>query len=309
MHQPTVAWAAGLAAVGLLSAGVALASGQQFRSTTGIVRLPVIVTGKAGAVVQGLTREDFVVLEDGVPQQVEFFAEGAPGDALPLRLGLLLDTSGSMERDLREAASAVIRFVDACAEASDVTFVDFDTTVQLGRFSPPSFPMLFSRIRELKPGRMTALYDALAVYLQSAAGRRGQHVLVLFSDGGDTASSITYPRLQQMLRTSDVLIYAIGYLENQPSTSRIRQQMELRRIAQDTGGEAHFPTSTRAIDEAYGRILAEVTSRYTLGYVPREPRGERFRRVEVRLSSADAHPGATVRTRAGYVAAGAAGRR
>ncbi len=297
-HRPAVA----AAALAVLLAGSVTRpeADQQFRSTTGVVRLPVIVAGRGGEVVRGLTRESFEVFEDGERQDLQFFTEGAPGDALPLRLGLLLDTSGSMELDLRDAAAAVIKFVDACEEATDVTFVDFDRTVQLGRFSPPSYPMLFGRIRSQEPGDMTALYDAIGVYLQASAGRSGQHVLILYTDGGDTASSISFSRVQQMLRASDVLVYAVGYLEHQSSGARMQQQMQVTKLARDTGGEAFFPGSATALESAYDRILEEINARYTLGYVPSAMPDEGYHRVEVKLADPDAHRGVKIRTRPGY---------
>ncbi len=296
-RQPAVA----LAAAVLLAGGApGLLAGQQFRASTGVVRLPVIVTDRDGSVVRGLGRESFEVFENGERQELQFFAEGDPGEILPLRLGLLLDTSGSMELDLRDAATAVIRFIDACEEATDVTFVDFDRTVQLGRFAPPSYPMLFGRIRSRKPGDMTALYDAIAVYLQAADGRRGQHVLILYTDGGDTASSITLSRVQQMLRASDVLVYAVGYLDNQPGSARVQQQMQLTQLVRETGGQAFFPSSAESLEEAYGRILEEISSRYTLGYVPAVPPEEGFRRVEVKLAEDGVPPGVKIRSRPGY---------
>jgi len=299
MLQRAAAGATALAA--LLGGGLILpAAGQQFRASTGVVRLPVIATDEKGAVVSGLTRESFTVFEDGEPQDVEFFSEGAPGETLPLRLGLLLDTSGSMELDLKDAMGAVIRFVDACVEASDVTFVDFDRTVQLGRFSPPSYPMLFGRIRSRQVGSETALYDAIGVYLQASAGRRGQHVLLLYTDGGDTASSITLSDVQRMLRAADVLLYAVGYLEHLSSSARVNQQMQITRLARETGGEAFFPGSTQALDAAYARILQEISARYTLGYVPTHTPDEGFHRVEVKLASPGDHPGVKLRTRPGY---------
>lgn len=293
------AWAAALAV--LVSAGAtALAVSQQFRSTTGVVRLPVIVTDREGGVVRGLTRESFEVFEDGVRQEVQYFAEGGADDALPLRLGLLLDTSGSMELDLKDAMTAVIRFVNACDEAADVTFVDFDRTVQLGRFSPQSYPMLYGRIRSRRPGDTTALYDALGMYLQAAGGRRGQHVLLLYTDGGDTASSITFSDVVQMLRAADVLVYVVGYLEHQPGSARVHQQMQMTRLANETGGEAFFPASLDAVDDAYDRILERIRFRYTLGYLPSTPPDEGYHRLEVKLASPDGHPGVRIRTRAGY---------
>ena len=300
MHRRRRGTRLGLAAA-IAAGALATAAGQQFRAGTSVVRLPVIVTDGNGGVVRGLTRDSFVVYENGEPQQVAFFTAGAPGEALPLRLGLLLDTSGSMELDLGDAMAAVIQFIDACLEATDVTFVDFHTTVQLGRFSPPSYPMLFERIRSREPGDRTALYDAIGVYLQAAAGRRGQHVLVLYTDGGDTASSLSYSRMLDMLRASDVLVYAVGYLEHQSTGARAMQQMQMTRVARETGGDAFFPASADALDKAYARILDELGARYTLGYVPAAPPKPGFHRVEVKLAAPDAHPGAKIRTRPGYV--------
>lgn len=279
----------------------------QFRSGVTLVRLPVVVRGRDGHLARGLAAADFEVREEGHAQTITHFAEGAPGGELPLRLGLVLDASGSMERDLQEASGAAIRFVQAVEEASDVTFVDFDTSVRVGRFSPPSYPQLFARIRQTKPGGFTALYDALGVYLEGARQRDGQHVLLLYTDGGDSRSRMAFGKLLELLRLSNVLVYAIGYLENQLSTDRVAQQLRINQIAREAGGEAFFPTSPRELHEVYARILDELVSRYTIGYVSSNPRADgRFRRVEVKLTKPDLK-GAKVRTRSGYFAMPAGG--
>ena len=290
------------ALAGLALIAPAAPSAQQFRGGVDLVRLPVVVTARDGQLVRGLKAEDFDVLEEGKPQKVAYFAEGAPGEALPLHLGLLLDQSESMDRDLREAASAAITFVEALDEAVDVTFLDFDSNVRVGRFSPDSYPMLFQRIRDRKAGGMTALYDALGVYLEAALSREGQHVVLLYTDGGDSSSRITYGKLEELLRLGNVMVYAIGYMEHQLSSSRMPQQMRVTQIARETGGDAFFPTSAREIHAFYARILDELASRYTLGYVPpATARDGKFRKVEVKLK-APAHKNAKVRTRSGYLA-------
>lgn len=274
---------------------------QQYRAAADLVRLPVVVTDRDGLPVGGLTPDDFDVREDDRPQRIAFFAEGVGGKDLPLYLGLLLDASGSMEADMREAAGAAVRFVDALDEAADVTFVDFDTAVRLGRFSPPSYPQLFARIRAQKTGGLTALYDAIGVYLGRTVARRGQHVLVLYTDGGDTASSITFGRLQELLRMTDVLVYAVGFLAHQPGADRLRQQMRITQIARETGGEAYFPGSGVALEDAYARIRRELGARYTIGYVPTvAPVPGRFRRITVRLTGGRRDE-LSVRTRSGYL--------
>jgi len=282
---------------------------QQFHASVDLVRLPVIVTAKDGLLVRGLTAEDFDVLEEGKPQKIAYFAEGAPGEVLPLHLGLALDTSESMGGDLREAAGAAIQFVEALEEAVDVTFLDFDSTVRMGRFSPSSYPMLFERIRERKAGGMTALYDALGAYLEGSLSRAGQHVVLLYTDGGDSSSRMPFNKLQDLLRLGNAIVYAVGYLENQSSSSRMSQQLRVQQIARETGGDAFFPASSNQIHEFYAKILDELGSRYTIGYQPPNPTPDgKFRKVEVKLKRPDLK-GAKVRTRTGYlVAALAVGR-
>jgi Ca-activated chloride channel family protein len=280
-----------------------LASGQdQYRASVDLVHVPVVVLGRDGAPVRGLTKQDFEVREDGRPQDVSFIIEGAPGESLPMHLGLLLDTSESMTRDLSDAATAAIQFVNALDESIDATLVDFDTTVRVGRFSPASYPQMFERIRARKAGGMTALWDALGQYLADAAGQEGQHVLVAYTDGGDSSSSMTFGKLDELLRLStNVLVYVIGYLENQGS-ERANQQLRLGHVARETGGEAYFPGSAKQIRDIYARILDELSARYTLGYIPSNHSADgRFRKLEVKLARPDLK-GTKVRTRPGYFA-------
>jgi Ca-activated chloride channel family protein len=276
---------------------------QEFHAIVDVVRVPVVVTGPGGQLVKGLKAADFEVLEDGRPQRIDWFIEGSGGESLPLHLGLLLDVSESMQKNLPEAATASVQFVNTVPDSVDVTLVDFDTTVRLGRFAPPSYPQLFERIRNRKAGGMTALYDALAIYLDDLRSREGQHVLILYTDGGDSSSSVTFGKISELLRrTTSVIVYSIGYLENESSAVRLEQQMRLTMLARDTGGDAYFPTSGKQIREIYDRILNELTSRYTLGYVSaNQVEDGRFRKLQVRLA-ASAGKRLTVRARPGYVA-------
>src|SRR5688572_30550462 len=130
---PALALALGLAA--------SLEGGQQtFRTATNVVSVPATVLGRGDVLISGLTMGDFQVLEDGKPQTLTLFTEGAPGPEIPLHLGLLLDTSESMDKNLAAATSAVIRFINALDEAVDTTFVDFSTEVRVSRFAPASYP-------------------------------------------------------------------------------------------------------------------------------------------------------------------------
>ena len=278
------------------------ASQKTFRTATDVVLLPVTVLARGNALVRGLTQPDFEVFEDGKRQTLTFFSEGDAGAMVPLHLGLLLDTSGSMEKELAAAATAAIRFVNALDEAVDVTFVDFATEVRVSRFSPASYPHLFERMRDHEAEGATALYDAIALYLAAASEQDGQKVLLLYSDGEDSTSSTNYGRMSEMLRLSDVMVYTIGYLDSLTGSSRGMSQLRLNDLAHQTGGEAFYPQGRQALDEIYARIKDEISSRYTLGYVSSNPKGDgKWRKLDVRAIS-PAAKGAKVRSRPGYFA-------
>ena len=294
-------WLGGVVVVALAAAAWPVVAGQQFRAGVELVRLPVVVTGKDGLLTRGLTAADFEILEDGVAQKVSAFSEGAPGETLPLHLGLLLDVSESMDLDLRDAQSAAIQFVNAFEEAADVTLLDFDQSIRLGRFTRENYQRLAERIRLMKATGGTALYDALGVYLESATSRGGQHVLLMYTDGGDSRSKLTFPQIVDSLRFANVIVYALGYLDNQSGSTRGIQQSQLSLMARETGGEAFFPASRKDLEAVYARILSELASRYTIGYESTNTKADgRFRKVQVRLKPPHDR-GSKVRTRSGYI--------
>jgi Ca-activated chloride channel family protein len=260
------------------------------------------VTDRQGKPVTKLTADDFQILENGKPQTIKFFVAGRPDEAPPLHLGLLLDTSGSMADDLKDARSACVKFVNALDRAADVTLVDFATEVRVARFGPDDYPRLVERIRGRKADGWTALYDAIGVYLNGAQNQDGQKVLVLYTDGGDTTSSLTLRDMLDLLKASDVTVYAVGYLEHQSSTGRIQQRSELQRAADITGGQAYFPAIAKDLDGVFDRIREEVAARYSLGYISTDTRTDgAWRNVEVKLLRHDLKS-VKLRSRTGYFA-------
>lgn len=287
----------------LAAAAVALGHAQQpIRVGIDLVHFGVSVTDRRGVPITGLTVEDFEVLERGRPQQVRFFAPGDADTAPPLHLGFLLDASGSMEQDIRDVRTAAIKFLNQADHAVDVTLVDFDTEVRVTRYRADDFPRLIERIRMREPGGYTAFYDALGVYLHGASRQDGQKILVAYTDGGDTRSTIHAGEVTALLKASDVTMYALGYLQRHSSSTRNSAQMELQRFTETTGGQAFFPTSIKELDELYERILQEISSRYSLGYVSSDEQADgAWRPVEIKLKRRDLR-GAKIRTRSGYYA-------
>jgi Ca-activated chloride channel family protein len=272
-----------------------------FRATVDLVHFGVSVVDKQGKPVTGLTKDDFEVVEGGKKQSLQFFSAGDPEAAPPLHIGLLLDTSGSMERDMKDSRSAAIRFVNTLDHAADVTLVDFDTEVRVARFGQQDYPRLVERIRGRKPDGWTALYDAIGVYLNGAQELEGQKVLVLYTDGGDTTSSLTFHDMLDLCKASDVTVYAIGYLEHQGS-ARSQQRAELERVATLTGGQAYFPGVAKDLEGVFEKIRQEMAARYALGYLSSDTRTDgAWRSVDIKLLRKDLK-GVRIRTRAGYFA-------
>lgn len=271
-----------------------------FRTAVDLVHFNVTVVDKQGKPVTGLTKDDFEVVERGTPQSVRFFSTGDIEAAPPLHVGLLLDTSGSMAADLKDARSAAIRFVNTLDHARDVTLVDFDTEVRVARFAPESYPRLVERIRARKPNGWTALYDAIGVYLDGAQQQDGQKVLVLYTDGGDTRSALTFSDMLTLCKASDVTVYAVGYMEHQGSR-RMTQRQELERVATLTGGQAYFPGVAKDLDGVFEKIREELAARYSLGYLSTDSRTDgAWRPVEIKLKTKLKN--VRLRTRTGYFA-------
>jgi Ca-activated chloride channel family protein len=299
-----------LCLLALLASVAPPAAGQMvFRGGVDLVTLGVTVTDRKGNLVTDLTRDEFQVLEDGRPQVLEFFGPAAGPDDQTLlsnlHPGLLLDTSGSMEQDLALARTAAIRFLNLLPTAGDITLVDFDTEVRVTRYPQRDFPRVVERIRGRKARGDTALYDALGVYLDGAAGQSGRPVLVIYSDGIDSRSELTFQEAVDLLKASHATVYAIGLLDHGGS-ARMDARMKLQTMAETTGGTAVFPASVNELDGFYARILEEIRGQYQLGYASTNPIADgRWRSVAVRVT----RPGLKVRTRKGYFAPYAPGRR
>ena len=287
----------------LVTVAPAVLPGQQpIRIGVDLVNFGVVVTDRRGAPISGLTKDDFEVIERGKPQQIQFFSAGGEAIAPPLHLGFLLDASGSMDQDLRDVQTAAIKFLGQNEHAVDTTLVDFDTEIRTTIFRGDNYERLVERIRMRRAGGMTAFYDAMAVYLRNASVQDGQKIMVVYTDGGDTRSTITASDVTDLLKASDVTMYTLGYLEHQSSSYRSSAQMELQRFSQMTGGQAFFPSSLKELDAMYEKIVREMDARYILGYTSTDQKADgSWRPVEIKLKRADLK-GVKLRTRPGYFA-------
>jgi Ca-activated chloride channel family protein len=295
-------------AVPLVTTEARLRRAQQvplFRGGVDLVTVAVTVSDRKGNLVSDLSAEDFEIFEDGRKQTLSYFVVGAPdtGDPRPeMHLGLLLDVSGSMGGDIGFTKTASIKFLNTLTDAADVTVVDFDSEVRAARYGQNEFVRLIERIRQKKAAGFTALYDAIGLYLDGAAAQQGRKIMLLYTDGGDTHSSISRSDLIDLLKASDATVYAIGELEHQTISGRNQARMLLQQIAEVTGGQAFFPTSVKDLDGVYEKVLAQIRAQYTLGYLSTNARRDgTWRRVDPKIVRKDAGD-LRIRSRRGYFA-------
>jgi Ca-activated chloride channel family protein len=168
-----------------------------FKTAVDLVHVGVTVSDRKGGLVAELTKDDFEVYEDGKKQTIQYFAIGDPdaSDQPEMHLGLLLDVSGSMGEDMSFTKTASIKFLNTLTDAVDITVVDFDTEVRSARYGQSEFARLIERIRQKKADGYTALYDAIGTYLDGAAGQSGRKIMLVYTDGGDTRSSLHWHEL------------------------------------------------------------------------------------------------------------------
>jgi Ca-activated chloride channel family protein len=284
----------------------AVAQRDAFRAGVDLISLSVTVTGPTQRYVSDLDRENFLILEDGVPQRLTLF--GRTG--VPLELALLLDTSASMETVLATAQEAAIGFARQLEPLDVATIVDFDSRVQILHDFTSDGVSLEQAIRKTTAGGSTALYNALYIALKELNKVRPEHdarlssrrrAIVVLSDGEDTSSLVSFEEVLSLASRSDTVIYTIGLAASEPPGRQSSQdsQFILRRLAQQTGGRAFFPRDASDLAGVYGDIRAELSTQYSLAYESSSPKRDgQWRRIVVRVN----RPNMAVRTRQGYYA-------
>lgn len=266
-----------------------------FPSESELVNVNVVVLDAKGKLVTGLTRDDFVVYEDDQRMDLALFgraftdqAEAGTDDDVALDLGLMLDTSESMIKPLKLSQEAASRFLESIPRARELYTIFFSEEIRVSRYDSESQQGLYDRIHGLRGGGNTALYDAVAVYLSRVQGQSGRKVLVIFSDGEDSISELTFGELLRLVRSSPVTIYPIAFLEGlRPGSGRAGRGMAvLRELAALTGGQVFSPNVSRDLADIYKKLLEELGAQYVLGYTsPDQARDGRYRRLRVELKA------------------------
>ena len=297
----------------LCAAGTTGAFGQDqaatFKGGVDLVALNVVVVDPQQQFVGGLTAGNFAVYEDGVQQDVSFFAAAE----LPLDLAILLDTSASMYDKIATAQKAAVGFVSALRPEDRLLVIDIKDSARV--LSPLSHDLDAARsvILGTSAAGSTAIYNGLYLTLKEMARQKqpGQNLrrqaLVLLSDGDDTTSLVTYDDVMELARQAGISIYTIKLRSSQFESDMARRNAQaskseyaMKELAQETGGRSFHALQVNDLSGVYKSIGHELASQYAIGYMPTNQRRDgAYRRVNVRIvDRANAQP----RTRAGYLA-------
>ncbi len=263
-----------------------------------LVSVFVNVTDQNGAIVGALTKDDFHVTEDGRPQEIAVFERQSE---LPLNLTLAIDTSGSVRKDMAEEADAARRFAHAILRVQDqMSLMQFATDVSELQPFTNKVSLIDRGLTRLKADFATSLYDAIYLGSEKLGPMEGRKVLVLVSDGGDTASQATYAKALEMALRNEVMIYSVIDVPIAASAGReLGGEHALITLAEQTGGKS-FYVSDGGLDKAFARVSDDLRTQYLLGYYPhnQEP-GKQFHRLQVTVPRAAAES-FNIRHKTGY---------
>jgi Ca-activated chloride channel family protein len=292
-----------LALVCLFWASRASAQEAAFRAGVDVVSLSVTVTDQQGRYVTDLDEASFTVFEDGVHQGVTFFSRREQ----PIALSLLLDSSASMEDHLPTLQQAASNFARRLKPNDIAQVVDFDSRVEIRQPFSGNKDDLQAAIGQLAAGGSTSLHNAIYIALKELRKVRAvseedvrRQALIVFSDGEDTSSLVSFEEVLDLAKRSETSIYAIALRDVDSQAKGFREaEFVMRTLARETGGRAFFPDKIADLESVYSQIADELASQYTLGYTSANPRRDgAWRRVVVQVSRKDVTP----RTKQGYYA-------
>jgi VWFA-related protein len=329
---------ASAAALALSLAASQLDSQEAFRFRSGVelVNVTATVTDRTGRFVPDLRQSDFSVYEDDRLVEVTHFS----ADRVPVSLGIVLDTSGSMAGDkITNARAAIERFLDQLVDPDDEVFlIGFSDDVAIIQGWTANHDALTAGLRRVRADGGTAMYDAVVEAVPIAQrGRNRKKAIILISDGNDTNSQADPEDVRQVVRGSDVLVYAVGIDGDREPPIRMRRPprppapipfpipgrrrpgwpvwpqlpptigmggigrlnvLALREMTDSSGGRTEIVRSARDLDGATASIADELTKQYYLGYSSPGDRDGRWHSIRVEVRD----PSLSVRARGGYFA-------
>ena len=267
-----------------------------FRAGTQIVSLLVTVTDAQRRLVPDLEQVDFEVFDNDRPQPIVLFES----DVQPITVVVMLDTSGSMTGSISLLRQAAEQFVLRLLPADKGKVGAFNDKIEVSARFTNNRDDLISDVKNLDYGNGTRLFDAIALSLDELKGIEGRRVVLVFTDGEDTASRVRMGTVVDRARAEETMVYAIGleaeYFNGQ-RVVRSRPDGGLRKIADETGGGYFELKKTADLAPTFTRVAQELHSQYVIGFTPTEL-DNKVHKLTVRVK----RPGMLPRARRSYVA-------
>jgi Ca-activated chloride channel family protein len=282
----------------LLATVVALAQQQEptFRAGTQIVPVFATVLDTQGRIVPSLEQTDFTILDNGRPQEITFFQN----EVTPFTVVVMMDYSASMTANLELLEAAAEQFLLRLLPEDKGQVGAFSDKIQFSGTFTSDRDDLIGAIEDLQFGNPTRLWDAVDASMEELKNADNRKVVLVFTDGDDTASRRGMGDVLERARAEEVMIYAIGLESeffNGQRVVRSRPDRGLRRLAEETGGGYFELKKTAELAPTFTRVAQELHSQYALGFSPATLDGKEHK-LEVRMKS----PGMNARARRSYIA-------
>jgi VWFA-related protein len=263
------------------------------------IELPVTVLDNHGHPVEDLVAEDFTVLEDGVEQTISHFSLHQD---MPIRMGMVIDTSGSMTDTLPTVQRVVMGFLRDLLRPRDRAFIEtFSDRPDLLTGFTADFTTIENALLSLYADRATSLWDAVIMGLFQFSGVSGRRAMVVLTDGDDTSSDNEFSDALGYARRMGVTIYTIGV---ELAATKITSRWQVSKLASVTGGKAFFVTQKSGLDDIYAEIDRELRTQYLLAYTSSSERPpDELRKIKVQVNRNKVK----VRTITGYYPTGGGG--
>jgi Ca-activated chloride channel homolog len=283
------------------AAGAALSAQDEdpvFRSETRLVVLYATVVDSKGRLVTTLPASAFEVQENNAKQPLRFCRV----EDVPVSLGVVIDNSGSMRGRRKKVEAAALAMVKASNRLDEVSVINFNEEAYEDVPLTPDIKAMEEGISRLDSRGGTALYDATAMtidYLKEK-GKRDKKVIMIISDGADTASRTTLEKVIEKAHSTDVVIHAIGMLRPEEGREAKKAKRALEAITKASGGLCFLPSSEEEVEKLALQVAQDIRNQYVIGYSPiNQALDGSFRAIRVKASGPN-RP--TVRTRSGYFA-------
>lgn len=277
------------------------------------VRLPITVKDRKDLFVPGLTKNDFIVLEDNKPQEVTFFQDEKNNPAV--FVGVLMDTSPSTAGKMKFSKEAAKTFIYSVVRLrkDKVAFVTFDHEIKLRQDFSDKLDLLDRAVDNVKQtGNKTSLYDSVYQFCdEKLRGAKGRRVIVLITDGDDTFSRAELSDAIDIAQRTETTVFAIstkaGFLGSVPGveagTVKDQGDKDLTRLCEETGGQVFFTGDMGTLERAFTSISKELQTQYILTYKPENQNLDgNVRKIEVRLADRGDNKKYNLRTKKQYKA-------